>query len=116
MNKQIPTVLPLLLTVLVLGMWPLSVQAAPFSPLDSSIVHEQARSGLAYKIHGRHCSRRRGHRHRWVCRENRKRRYRRRQYRDEQRSRYPYGNYPDYPTWADRAFTDAEERDGNGRN
>ncbi|MFM1814393.1 MAG: hypothetical protein RLZ98_1088 [Pseudomonadota bacterium] len=75
-----------------------------------------AASGIVEKVHGSHCGWRRGHRHTWACNRNRSRGYRYRRDDDPERYWAPYRNnrYSDYPFWANKAFTDAEER-GNGR-
>ncbi|MFM1815234.1 MAG: hypothetical protein RLZ98_1929 [Pseudomonadota bacterium] len=92
---------------------------AAAAPLGGATVAAQgANPSAAVPVHGRHCNYRRGHRHASAC----KRRGRAYYHSDEEygapryfggieiRRRGTRGDYPEYPRWADRTFTEADDR------
>lgn len=104
----------------VIGLSAASAGAAPLSTAGLSSTGMSGQSALVQKVHGRHCGYRRGHRHPWAC-ARAPRRYGYGEARDYRRGdqvyegQYRDSNYSNYPFWANKTFTDADDRGGRGR-
>jgi hypothetical protein len=117
MSKLLPWK-PLLGGVAALMIGATAAVAAPMGTPGTGLVGTG--TGLVEKVHGRHCGWRGGHRHQWACKQPRRsvRSYRsHRGYENSERNwpPYRYSAYRDYPFWANKAFTDAQERGGGRR-
>lgn len=115
MQRRITTLASVLSAAAVIGMSSLPAQAAPLSGagLTAGMTSLQAE-----KIHGRHCGFQRGHRHLGACRtvryQDQSSYYDYRKGDEVTEGQYRNSSYSNYPFWANKAFTDADDRGGRG--